>query len=102
FERSERWWILLVFSSVFAAMSAVRYSDEVSLRGGDVPNCASWVDPGQEHPWPGTLVRQDQKSHDRQAPEADRTGCEAESPGALPSGNFLRPLFLCRAEPALV
>ena len=47
-------------------------------------------------------ARADQEGDDRQAPEADRAGRAQEGADPLPAGAFLRAVFLCGAECALV
>src|SRR5450631_2635395 len=74
----------------------------LSRRWSHVPQRALWSDSGKQRAQHDPLARRDQESHDRQAPEADRAGCEEESPGTLPAGTFLWSLFLRGAGHSLV
>src|SRR5207253_2871838 len=67
-----------------------------------VPECALWPYPGQERAGERPFVASHQEGHDRQAPQADRTGGAKEGEGALSAGAVLRAVFLRGAEHALV
>src|SRR5579863_4323861 len=79
------------FSVIVAVLGGLLYAS----------NGALCLDSSQQCAQPGAPSRPDQKSHDRQAPEADRAGGTKENTSLVPAGTFLRSLFLCRAERAL-